>query len=102
VGAGLKPAPTVGRPSASPRGEHRGLPLRPYLYACGPEPMLKAVAKVAKELRLEGEVSMEAPMACGFGICVGCAVPVAGGKYKLCCYDGTVFPINEIDWNRIH
>ncbi|MBI1976580.1 MAG: hypothetical protein HYS56_03630, partial [Candidatus Omnitrophica bacterium] len=31
VGAGLKPAPTVGRPSASPRGEHRGLPLRPYL-----------------------------------------------------------------------
>ncbi len=93
VGADPRVRPLVGR--------HRGLPLRPYIYACGPESMLKAVAKIAKELQLGGEVSMEAPMACGFGICVGCAVPVVGGKYKLCCYDGSVFKINEIDWNKI-
>ncbi len=72
-----------------------------YLYACGPEPMLKAVAQLASEMNLDGEVSMEAPMACGFGICVGCAVPVVGGKYKLCCHDGSVFKIDEVDWDRI-
>ena len=69
-----------------------------YLYTCGPTPMLKAVAQVAQEFHLDGEVSMEAPMACGFGICVGCAIPVVGGGYKLCCYHGTVFKIREVAW----
>ena len=74
---------------------------RRYLYTCGPEPMLKAVARLADELNLDGEVSMEAPMACGLGICVGCAIPSVGGKYKLCCYDGSVFKIDEVDWERV-
>lgn len=74
---------------------------RLYFYACGPIPMLKAIAQIAQEYHLEGEVSLEAHMACGFGICVGCAIPVVSGGYKLCCYHGTVFKMSEVDWGKL-
>jgi dihydroorotate dehydrogenase electron transfer subunit len=55
------------------------------VLACGPEPMLRAVAEVCPGAQL----AWEAPMACGYGACYGCAVEV-GGEWKRLCIDGPV------------
>ena len=55
------------------------------VLACGPEPMLAAVARVAPRAQL----AWEAPMACGYGACYGCAVRI-GGELKRLCVDGPV------------
>jgi dihydroorotate dehydrogenase electron transfer subunit len=61
--------------------------LRPRhaVLACGPEPMLAAVARLAPGAQL----ACEAPMACGYGACYGCAVRI-GGELKRLCVDGPV------------
>lgn len=66
------------------------------LYACGPNPMLKAVLKIAKEKKVSGYVSLEEKMACGIGNCQGCAVKI-NGIYKMTCKDGPVFKIEEVE-----
>ncbi len=66
------------------------------IFACGPTPMLKALIKLCDELNLNCEVSVETPMACGTGICQGCAVKTRELKYKLACKDGPVFNTKEI------
>ncbi len=78
------------------------------LYACGPVPMLAAVANLAARHGLPCQVSMEAHMGCGFGACVGCAVPrapllVEGGatEYTLVCKEGPVFESNALHWARL-
>lgn len=68
------------------------------IYACGPNAMLAAVATVAAKHGLPCQVSMEATMACGFGICMGCAIRVRSQGYRLCCKDGPVFDAEEIAW----
>ena len=55
------------------------------VLACGPEPMLEAVRDVAPNAQL----AWEAPMACGYGACYGCAVEI-GGELKRLCVDGPV------------
>ena len=55
------------------------------VLACGPEPMLEAVRNVAPDAQL----AWEAPMACGYGACYGCAVEI-GGELKRLCVDGPV------------
>jgi dihydroorotate dehydrogenase electron transfer subunit len=65
-----------------------------HLVGCGPEPMLRALAKLAEEWKVPCHVSLETPMACGVGICFSCvtAVKVGGGwDYKRVCVDGPVF-----------
>jgi dihydroorotate dehydrogenase electron transfer subunit len=61
--------------------------LRPRhaVLACGPEPMLAAVARLAPRAQL----AWEAPMACGYGACYGCAVRI-GGELKRLCVHGPV------------
>jgi dihydroorotate dehydrogenase electron transfer subunit len=74
---------------------------RPTVYACGPEGMLKAVHHIALAADMPCQLSLEANMACGFGGCMGCAIPVRGegmGAYKLCCKDGPVFDARELRW----
>jgi dihydroorotate dehydrogenase electron transfer subunit len=56
-----------------------------HVLACGPEPMLRAVARLAPTAQL----AWEAPMACGFGACHGCAVEVRG-EWKRLCVEGPV------------
>lgn len=78
-----------------------GQPL--MIYSCGPDPMLHRVAQIAAEHNVPAQLSLEAPMACGFGICVGCAVPVKaecpeGFVYKKVCTDGPVFWSNHLHW----
>lgn len=67
------------------------------IYACGPKPMLEAVAKIADEKKIKGYVSLEEKMGCGFGACLGCAVKTTNG-YKRVCKEGPVFPMEEIVW----
>jgi dihydroorotate dehydrogenase electron transfer subunit len=69
---------------------------RTILYACGPEAMLAATARLAAERGIDCQVSMERRMGCGIGVCQSCAVEcrVEGSDetvYKLCCQDGPVF-----------
>ena len=55
------------------------------VLACGPEPMLEAVGRLAPRAQL----AWEAPMACGYGACYGCVVPV-GGRLRRLCLEGPV------------
>lgn len=67
---------------------------RSVLLACGPHPMLHAVARLARELDMPAELSLEEHMACGIGSCAGCVVrTVEGGReyYRRVCVDGPVF-----------
>jgi dihydroorotate dehydrogenase electron transfer subunit len=71
------------------------------VYACGPERMLEAAAKVTREEEIDCQVSMERRMACGIGLCQSCAIEcrVEGSDettYKLCCKDGPVFDAREV------
>lgn len=67
------------------------------IYACGPEGMMKAVARLAKNAGIFCEVSLENLMACGFGVCLCCIEPTTRGN--LCvCTEGPVFNINDLKW----
>src|SRR5690242_17134025 len=66
------------------------------VYACGPPAMLEAVRLMCAERGVACELAMETPMACGFGACFGCAVPLAGGGYMRLCVDGPVVRGEEI------
>ncbi|MFH1623805.1 MAG: dihydroorotate dehydrogenase electron transfer subunit [Pseudomonadota bacterium] len=88
-----------------------------HLFACGPETMLKEVAKIAREKKIPCQVSLETRMACGLGACLGCVVKTrsrvqpskregdreTGGQelridYKRVCKEGPVFDSNEVLW----
>jgi len=60
------------------------------VYACGPPTMLEAVRALCEARGVEAELAMESPMACGFGACFGCAMPLRGGGYMRLCVDGPV------------
>jgi len=66
------------------------------LYGCGPEGMLKAVDSIALERNLPGQISLEAPMPCGVGICLGCIKPLREGGYTRVCRDGPVYDFGEV------
>lgn len=72
-----------------------------HILACGPMPMLKAVAALAAEHGAPCQVSLEAPMACGIGVCLGCALPAAGGGYLRACQEGPVLDSARLDWARL-
>ena len=68
-------------------------------YACGPTPMMQRCAELAAEAGAACHVSLENRMACGFGVCLGCAAPLAEGGFALVCRDGPVFDAERIDWS---
>jgi NAD(P)H-flavin reductase len=67
------------------------------VYACGPPAMLEAVRRICSERGATAELAMEAPMACGYGACFGCAVPLAEGGFMRLCVDGPVVRAAEIE-----
>jgi dihydroorotate dehydrogenase electron transfer subunit len=79
------------------------------IYACGPNPMLGAVmrtlAESGAELPAVLEASLEAPMGCGFGTCLGCALPAVDRdgttRWRLCCTDGPVMSMRDVDWAEL-
>lgn len=74
------------------------------IYACGPWVMMRRVAEIAASFKVACLVSLEAPMGCGFGVCVGCVVavksdaPLGYESYKRVCVDGSIFPAERIRW----
>jgi len=78
------------------------------IFACGPTPMLKAVARIAAQHEIPAYVSLEERMACGVGACLGCACEVVSSgdtdtacrapTYRMVCVDGPVFDAQEIAW----
>lgn len=65
-----------------------------YFYACGPLPMLRALYDA---LDIDGEMSFEERMGCGFGVCMGCSCKTKNG-YKRICKEGPVLKKDEIVW----
>jgi len=71
----------------------------PYdlIVTCGPEPMMKAVARIAMERDITCEASLENTMACGFGACLCCIVPTTTGN-RCVCTEGPVFNVKDLKW----
>ncbi len=65
-----------------------------YFYTCGPEPMFRAIERVAKT---SGQYSFEERMGCGFGACMGCSCKTLTGNKRI-CIDGPVMQREEIIW----
>ena len=67
------------------------------VYACGPPAMLEAVRALCEERGVPAELAMESPMACGYGACFGCAVPLRAGGYMRLCVDGPVVRADAVE-----
>ncbi|MBN2175520.1 MAG: dihydroorotate dehydrogenase electron transfer subunit [Bacteroidales bacterium] len=67
------------------------------IYACGPDPMMKAVAIIAQQKEITCEVSLENTMACGFGICLCCVTATQEGNKRV-CLEGPVFNSRYLKW----
>jgi dihydroorotate dehydrogenase electron transfer subunit len=73
------------------------------VYACGPNPMLRAVSERCAELEVPVQVAVEERMACGIGVCFTCVLPVRAKdgsvRMKRSCVDGPVFNGARIAWD---
>ena len=83
--------------------EHRSGPAR--LFACGPHPMLRAVAQLAQRLGVEAEVSLDPWMGCGVGVCLGCVVRIREraderDRYRCACTEGPIFDASTVVWDE--
>jgi dihydroorotate dehydrogenase electron transfer subunit len=110
-GLGLEIVPATEDGSLGVRGRVTG-PLEAHLdaakgpvrlYACGPDAMMHAVARIAAARSLEAEVSLDPWMGCGIGTCLGCVVRVQGAddarwKYRCACTEGPVFDSARVVW----
>lgn len=80
------------------------------VYTCGPEIMMEHTTKIASSFGLKTFASLEARMACGFGVCVGCVVEIknsnnsldsancVNSSYQRVCVEGPVFEGSEVIW----
>ncbi|MEJ7734431.1 MAG: dihydroorotate dehydrogenase electron transfer subunit [Polyangiaceae bacterium] len=70
----------------------------PKVYCCGPDRMMAAVAALCATRGVDCEVSLETPMACGYGVCLGCPVKKSAGGYLYACTEGPCIAAERIDW----
>ena len=89
-----------GRVTELLREELRSGALYSRLYACGPTPMFKALAALLKEFPIPAEFSTEAPMGCGFGVCLACVLPRPGGGYLVSCKEGPILSPERVLWEK--
>lgn len=71
------------------------------VYACGPTPMMRACAELSEARGARCIVSLENTMACGFGVCLGCAAPMTEGGFALVCKRGPIFDSTEVEWEGL-
>ncbi|HEY5136805.1 MAG TPA: dihydroorotate dehydrogenase electron transfer subunit [Candidatus Nanopelagicales bacterium] len=75
------------------------------VYACGPMPMLREVAKVAADHGAYSQCAVEEAMACGIGVCMTCVLPVVGDdgvtRMLRSCVDGPVFRGDRVRWDEV-
>lgn len=67
------------------------------IYACGPKPMLKALADISSKSNIPAQLSMEEHMSCGIGACLGCVVKTKKGLERV-CKEGPVFDAGHLIW----
>lgn len=91
----LEPALEGPTAAAGPRDSGR------RLYVCGPTAMMWRCAEIASRRAVPCIVALENAMACGFGVCLGCAAPLREGGYTLVCREGPAFDAASIDWERL-
>jgi len=74
------------------------------IYCCGPEPMMHAAARIAQAANIPCWLSLETPMACGFGACFSCVTPIrqedGTWDYRRVCVEGPVFPAYQIAFDN--
>jgi dihydroorotate dehydrogenase electron transfer subunit len=70
------------------------------VYTCGPDRMMAAVAAICARLGVPCEASLETPMACGYGVCLGCPVRKTAGGYLYACTEGPCVDATQIAWNE--
>jgi dihydroorotate dehydrogenase electron transfer subunit len=72
------------------------------IYGCGPNPMLAAVTRLVRAHAMPCDLSLEAPMACGFGVCLGCVVPChapeGGTRFERVCVEGPILRAERLAW----
>jgi dihydroorotate dehydrogenase electron transfer subunit len=68
------------------------------IYCCGPTPMMRAVGELCHEAGVPCQVSLEVPMPCGVGVCMGCVIDLTDGQRLRACLDGPVFDPTEVVW----
>ncbi|QZE15602.1 dihydroorotate dehydrogenase electron transfer subunit [Halosquirtibacter laminarini] len=68
-----------------------------HIYCCGPEPMMKSIAKLTASEGVDCEVSLENMMGCGFGVCLCCVTDTQAG-HKCVCSDGPIFNTSDLKW----
>jgi dihydroorotate dehydrogenase electron transfer subunit len=73
---------------------HQGQPLR--IMGCGPNAMLWAVARLARARGIPCFISLEEQMACGIGVCLGCAIPARSRPFRYVCSNGPVFDAADV------
>ena len=70
------------------------------VYCCGPEPMMQAVSRLIRQANVPGYLSLETPMACGFGACFSCVTRIRQDDgtwdYRRVCVEGPVFPADKV------
>ena len=70
------------------------------VYCCGPEPLMHAVARLTDAANVPCWLSLETPMACGFGACFSCVTKVkqddGSWDYRRVCVEGPVFPARQL------
>ncbi len=71
-------------------------PSQATVYGCGPPVMLSRLFSLVSRFGLPSYVSLESPMACGVGVCRGCAVKMRDGSFRMACTDGPVFKGEEV------
>ncbi len=91
--AGVKGLVTVPLDDELARLKAAGAPFE--LFACGPDPMLKAVAQRALDAKAPGWISMDRHMICGVGACYACVQKTVRG-YSRCCIEGPVFRAEDL------
>lgn len=73
------------------------------VFACGPQEMLKKVARICKQEEVPCQVSLEGQMACGVGVCLGCVLRIRNGGeecYSRVCTEGPVFEAERVIWEE--
>jgi dihydroorotate dehydrogenase electron transfer subunit len=78
---------------------HTEYGIRATVFACGPKPMLREVAKICRSRKVPAYASLHEFMACGVGTCLSCVIGLRGQKPgKRVCVDGPVFDLCKVLW----
>jgi dihydroorotate dehydrogenase electron transfer subunit len=70
------------------------------VFTCGPDRMMAKVAELCAARDVPCEASLETPMACGYGVCLGCPVPTIDQGYVYACTQGPCVDARRVDWSR--